>query len=115
MYRQAHSTHMPLKVNTTGVIPPIFASSLLLLPLTLVGFIGADKTPASWGQVSAQLAPRQAAAYMVLYAALIVFFVFFYTADRRSILPRKRRRTCARTGALMCPGSSPVSQHRRLP
>ena len=72
------STHMPLKVNTTGVIPPIFASSLLLLPLTLVGFIGADRS-GILGTISAQLAHGKPL-YMVLYAALIVFFVFFYTA-----------------------------------
>ncbi len=72
------STFMPLKVNTTGVIPPIFASSLLLLPLTLVGFIGADKT-GFLGQVSTQLGHGRPL-YMVLYALLIVFFVFFYTA-----------------------------------
>ena len=75
---QAQSTFMPLKVNTTGVIPPIFASSLLLLPLTLVGFIGADKT-GILGTISTQLGHGQPA-YMVLYALLIVFFVFFYTA-----------------------------------
>ena len=72
------STHMPLKVNTTGVIPPIFASSLLLLPLTLVGFIDADRS-GILGTISAQLAHGKPL-YMVLYAALIVFFVFFYTA-----------------------------------
>ena len=72
------STHMPLKVNTTGVIPPIFASSLLLLPLTLVGFVGADRS-GILGQISAQLGHGKPL-YMILYAALIVFFVFFYTA-----------------------------------
>jgi preprotein translocase subunit SecY len=72
------STHMPLKVNTTGVIPPIFASSLLLLPLTLVGFLGTDKS-GFLGTISASLGHGKPA-YMILYAALIIFFVFFYTA-----------------------------------
>ena len=72
------STHLPLKLNTSGVIPPIFASSLLLLPLTLVGFLGADKT-GILGQISAELGHGKPL-YMILFAALITFFVFFYTA-----------------------------------
>jgi preprotein translocase subunit SecY len=72
------STHLPLKLNTTGVIPPIFASSLLLLPLTLVGFLGTNKT-GILGQISNELGHGKPL-YMILYAALIIFFVFFYTA-----------------------------------
>jgi preprotein translocase subunit SecY len=67
------STHLPLKVNTSGVIPPIFASSLLLFPATLAGwfpFLGALQTA---------LAPGQWI-YNVVYVALIVFFAYFYTA-----------------------------------
>jgi preprotein translocase subunit SecY len=70
--------HIPLKLNTSGVIPPIFASSLLLLPLTVVGFTGAEG-----GDFSAFIARYLAhgqPVYMLLYGALIVFFAFFYTA-----------------------------------
>ena len=72
------SNHIPLKLNTSGVIPPIFASSLLLLPLTIVGFSGADG-----GDFTAAIARYLAHGqpiYMVLYASLIIFFSFFYTA-----------------------------------
>lgn len=70
--------HIPLKLNTAGVIPPIFASSLLLLPLTLVGFAGADG-----GEITATIArylQHGTPTYMVLYGLLIIFFAFFYTA-----------------------------------
>ena len=61
----AESSHLPLKINPTGVIPPIFASSLLLLPITIANF-SANNGP-SW-------------VYLALYALLIIFFAFFYTA-----------------------------------
>ena len=71
------STHIPLKINTAGVIPPIFASSILLIPTTLAGF-ASDAPP--WVQwIAGQLSHGQPL-YMVLYAALIIFFSFFYTA-----------------------------------
>ena len=71
-------SHLPLKLNSSGVIPPIFASSLLLLPLTFVNFGGARR--AAVGAVARpQPRPRHAALH-ALYAALIVFFAFFYTA-----------------------------------
>lgn len=76
---QAGTTnHIPLKLNTAGVIPPIFASSLLLLPLTVVGFAGASGGDfmADVSRVLAHGTPT----YMFLYAALIIFFSFFYTA-----------------------------------
>ncbi len=74
----AQTNHMPLKLNTAGVIPPIFASSLLLLPLTVIGFTGA-----SGGDFSATLAQYMQHGqplYMLMYGALIAFFCFFYTA-----------------------------------
>ena len=71
------ATHMPLKINTSGVIPPIFASSLLLIPATLAGF--ATGGPAWFQDIMAQLAHGQPV-YMVLYSALIIFFAYFYTA-----------------------------------
>jgi len=70
--------HMPLKLNTAGVIPPIFASSLLLLPLTLVGFMGADG--GEFIATIAQYIQHGQPAYMFLYGGLIMFFCFFYTA-----------------------------------
>jgi preprotein translocase subunit SecY len=73
------SSHLPLKLNTSGVIPPIFASSLLLLPLTIVGFMGAAGQSGWMGWVSQQIGHGRPL-YMVMYAALIVFFCFFYTA-----------------------------------
>ncbi|HKT18443.1 MAG TPA: preprotein translocase subunit SecY [Stellaceae bacterium] len=71
------ASHLPLKLNTSGVIPPIFASSLLLLPATLAGFsAGSTGTLA---QIAAWLGHGQPI-YMGLYVALIIFFCFFYTA-----------------------------------
>ncbi len=73
------NTHLPLKLNTAGVIPPIFASSLLLLPATFAGFSG-TQTEETWlTRIAAALAHGQPG-YMVLYVALIIFFAFFYTA-----------------------------------
>jgi preprotein translocase subunit SecY len=81
------ATHMPLKINTAGVIPPIFASSLLVLPATIAGFSGTATLPAwmpPWlsaaiGEITTLMAPGQPL-YMALYAALIIFFSYFYTA-----------------------------------
>ncbi len=72
------STHLPLKINTAGVIPPIFASSLLLLPVTIAGF--SSEGGPDWLQpITSALAHGQPA-YMLLYAVLIIFFAYFYTA-----------------------------------
>lgn len=71
--------HIPLKLNTAGVIPPIFASSLLLLPLTIVGFSGMAGTGGFMSELSRFLS-HGSPVYMSLYAALIIFFCFFYTA-----------------------------------
>jgi preprotein translocase subunit SecY len=74
------STHLPLKINTAGVIPPIFASSLLLLPATIAGFsVDTTEEPGLLRSVADALAHGQPL-YMALYAALIIFFAFFYTA-----------------------------------
>jgi preprotein translocase subunit SecY len=72
------SSHLPLKLNTAGVIPPIFASSILLMPLTIAGFSGGS-TPGFLGTITAYLGPGQPL-YLVVYVAMIVFFAFFYTA-----------------------------------
>ena len=73
------ATHLPLKLNTAGVIPPIFASSLLLLPATVAGF-STDPTQEGWLQTITGLVAHGRPLYMVLYMALIIFFAFFYTA-----------------------------------
>ena len=75
---QGDSSHLPLKLNTSGVIPPIFASSLLLLPATIANF-SAGTGPGWLGTVSALLGHGQPL-YMAFYASLIIFFTFFYTA-----------------------------------
>ncbi len=75
---QGEASHLPLKLNTSGVIPPIFASSLLLVPVTIANFT-AGNGPAWLGTISALLGRGQPL-YMILYAALIIFFSFFYTA-----------------------------------
>ena len=81
---QADRSHLPLKINTAGVIPPIFASSLLLMPLTISQFAGQRVAGQSkWGDfiiaLNQYLAHGQPV-YMALYAAGIIFFSFFYTA-----------------------------------
>lgn len=75
------SSHLPLKVNTAGVIPPIFASSLLLLPLTIAGFQGAAGGDGG-GILNTMgaLLGRGQPLYMILYSVMIIFFAFFYTA-----------------------------------
>ena len=76
------SSHLPLKLNTSGVIPPIFASSLLLLPLTVAGFQGQAGTDAGGGFLNTMgaLLGRGQPLYLFLYSVLITFFAFFYTA-----------------------------------
>jgi preprotein translocase subunit SecY len=74
------SSHLPLKLNMSGVIPPIFASSLLLFPATIASWSGSAGGGFSWLQnISAALTPGQPA-HMILYGGLIIFFCFFYTA-----------------------------------
>jgi preprotein translocase subunit SecY len=71
------STHIPLKLNTSGVIPPIFASSILLIPATIAGFATNGPPWVQW--IAAQLGQGQPL-YMFLYAFMIIFFSYFYTA-----------------------------------
>lgn len=72
------STHMPLKLNTSGVIPPIFASSLLLIPATISGFSGGADL--GWLSAIGNALAHGQPLYMLAYAAMIVFFSYFYTA-----------------------------------
>lgn len=74
----AQTTHLPLKLNSAGVIPPIFASSLLLFPATISGFSGGS--PDTWLGAIAMYLNHGTPLYMILFVSLIVFFAFFYTA-----------------------------------
>jgi preprotein translocase subunit SecY len=73
------SSHLPLKLNMAGVIPPIFASSIILLPATVVGWFSTGESMRWLKDLASTLAPGQPI-YVLLYAAAIVFFCFFYTA-----------------------------------
>ena len=73
------SSHLPLKLNMAGVIPPIFASSIILLPATVVGWFSTGDSMTWLRDVAGTLAPGQPV-YVMLYAAAIIFFCFFYTA-----------------------------------
>ncbi len=73
------SSHLPLKLNMAGVIPPIFASSIILLPSTVVSWFSAGESMNWLKDISAALSPGQPI-YVMLYALAIIFFCFFYTA-----------------------------------
>ncbi len=79
----AQSTHLPFKINMSGVIPPIFASSILLFPSTIAQFFGQAAEPTviqrALQTIGANLGPGQPV-YVLMYAAMIIFFCFFYTA-----------------------------------
>ena len=76
------TSFLPLKINTSGVIPPIFASSLLLLPATVMGFLANANLPswAQWLPTAVGQLQHGRPAFIVLYGALIIFFCFFYTS-----------------------------------
>jgi preprotein translocase subunit SecY len=74
----SQNTHLPLKLNSAGVIPPIFASSLLLLPATIVGFSSVSQD--SWMSHIARFFSHGHPVYISMFVALIIFFAFFYTA-----------------------------------
>lgn len=73
------SSHLPLKLNMAGVIPPIFASSLILLPATVTSWFSSSPSMSWLGDLAAALSPQQPL-YITLFSALIIFFCFFYTA-----------------------------------
>jgi preprotein translocase subunit SecY len=103
---QGQSSHLPLKLNMSGVIPPIFASSIILLPATIVGWFATGEGLRWLKDLSAALSPGQPI-YVLLYAAMIVFFCFFYTA-----LVFNRRETAdnlKKSGAFI-PGIRPGEQ-----
>jgi preprotein translocase subunit SecY len=72
------SSHLPLKLNVSGVIPPIFASSILLMPMTVAQFNAASLP--DWATTIIQLISRGQPLYLFLYGAMIIFFAFFYTS-----------------------------------
>ena len=72
------SSHLPLKINTAGVIPPIFASSLLLMPITIIGFSAG--TGPEWLTQAAAYLGRGQPVYLIIYISMVVFFAFFYSA-----------------------------------
>ena len=73
------SSHLPLKLNMAGVIPPIFASSIILLPATVVGWVSAGESMSWLKDIAGSLTPGQPI-YVMFYASAIIFFCFFYTA-----------------------------------
>ena len=76
---QAQSTHLPLKLNMAGVIPPIFASSIILFPATLGQWFGSSESMRWMLDITSKLSPGEPI-YVAAYAAAIIFFCFFYTA-----------------------------------
>ncbi|NBQ91961.1 MAG: preprotein translocase subunit SecY [Betaproteobacteria bacterium] len=100
------SSHLPLKLNMSGVIPPIFASSIILLPTTVVSWFATGDSLRWLKDLSAALSPGQPV-YVMLYAAMIVFFCFFYTA--LVFNSRETAENLKKSGALV-PGIRPGDQ-----
>ncbi|MFC7158200.1 preprotein translocase subunit SecY [Pseudidiomarina halophila] len=107
----AQSTHLPLKVNMAGVIPPIFASSIILFPSTIATWFGQGEGAVAnfLQEVSLTLSPGQPL-YVMLYAAAIIFFCFFYTA--LVFNPRETADNLKKSGAFI-PGIRPGEQTSR--
>jgi preprotein translocase subunit SecY len=100
------SSHLPLKLNMSGVIPPIFASSIILFPATLAGWFGQGEGMRWLQDLSSAISPGQPL-YVMLYAAGIVFFCFFYTAIVFD--PRETADNLKKSGAFV-PGMRPGEQ-----
>ncbi|WP_144211934.1 preprotein translocase subunit SecY [Shewanella donghaensis] len=105
----AQSTHLPLKVNMAGVIPPIFASSIILFPGTLAQWFGANESMSWLSDFALAVSPGQPL-YSLLYATAIVFFCFFYTA--LVFNPRETADNLKKSGAFI-PGIRPGEQTSR--
>ncbi len=104
------SSHLPLKLNMSGVIPPIFASSIILFPATIVGWFGEGASGLTWlKDVAATLHPGQPI-YTLLYASAIIFFCFFYTA--LVFNPKETAENLKKSGAFV-PGIRPGDQTAR--
>ncbi|MCW5588911.1 MAG: preprotein translocase subunit SecY [Legionellales bacterium] len=102
----AQSSHLPFKINMSGVIPPIFASSLILLPGTLASFLGNIKGFEWLASVALWLSPTQPL-YMICYGIMIIFFAFFYTA--LVFNPKETAENLKKSGAFI-PGIRPGEQ-----
>ncbi len=105
----AQSTHLPLKLNMAGVIPAIFASSIILFPGTLAQWFGQNEGMTWLSDISLALQPGQPL-YVMLYAAAIIFFCFFYTA--LVFNPRETADNLKKSGAFV-PGIRPGEQTSR--
>jgi len=105
----AQSTHLPLKVNMAGVIPPIFASSIILFPGTLAQWFGQNESLSWLSDISLAISPGQPL-YSLLYATAIIFFCFFYTA--LVFNPRETADNLKKSGAFI-PGIRPGEQTSR--
>ena len=103
------SSHLPLKINMAGVIPPIFASSIILFPATIAGWFGGGQDMGWLKDISDKLSPGQPI-YVLVYAAAIVFFCFFYTALVFS--PKDTADNLKKSGAFL-PGIRPGEQTAR--
>jgi preprotein translocase subunit SecY len=103
------TSHLPLKLNMSGVIPPIFASSIILFPATLVGWFGSNEGFSWLRDVAATLSPGQPI-YTLLYASAIIFFCFFYTA--LVFNPKETADNLKKSGAFV-PGIRPGDQTAR--
>ena len=104
-----HTTHLPLKVNMAGVIPAIFASSIILFPATLTQWVGQGSSLEWLTDLSMLLHPGQPL-YLVVYATAIIFFSFFYTAMQYN--PRDTADNLKKSGAFI-PGIRPGEQTSR--
>ncbi|MBA4697671.1 MAG: preprotein translocase subunit SecY [Legionella sp.] len=105
----AQSSHLPLKINMAGVIPPIFASSIIVLPVTLAQFLGKGKHFSWLSDVGMALSPGQPL-YLLVYAVAIVFFAFFYAA--LVFNPKDTADNLKKSGAYI-PGIRPGEQTTR--
>ncbi|HUX65034.1 preprotein translocase subunit SecY [Sulfuricella sp.] len=103
------SSHLPLKLNMSGVIPPIFASSIILFPATLAGWFGSSEGMSWLKDIGSTLSPGQPL-YVMLYALAIVFFCFFYTA--LVFNPKETADNLKKSGAFV-PGIRPGEQTAR--
>jgi preprotein translocase subunit SecY len=100
------TTHLPLKLNMSGVIPPIFASSIILFPATMAGWFGSSESMAWLRDLGSTLSPGQPL-YIMLFAAAIIFFCFFYTA--LVFNPKETADNLKKSGAFV-PGIRPGEQ-----
>jgi preprotein translocase subunit SecY len=103
------SSHLPLKLNMAGVIPPIFASSIILFPATIAGWFGSNERMAWLRDIGNTLHPGQPI-YVLLYASAIVFFCFFYTA---LVFNPKETAENLKKGGAFVPGIRPGEQTAR--